>query len=51
VLDDASGDLRVLRGDCAVSCYLGYNGAADRPADDVVVSTLRTLAAAILSRR
>jgi hypothetical protein len=49
VLGKDNGELNVLKGTFAVSCYLAFYDA--RPTEDVLLSTLRTLAGAILSRR
>lgn len=51
VLGKDSGELIVVKNTFAVSCYLWFDDARQRPAEDALLSTLRTLAAAIVSRR
>jgi hypothetical protein len=51
VLGTDSGELVVVKGTLAVSCYLWFDDARQRPAEDALLSTLRTLAGAIVSRR
>jgi hypothetical protein len=51
VLGKDSGELNALKGPFAVSCYLSLDDAGQRPAEDALLATLRTLATAIMSRR
>lgn len=51
VLGKDSGELIAVKGTFAVSCYLWFDDAAQRPAEDALLSTLRTLAGVIVSRR
>ena len=50
-LTKESATIEVLHGSFAFSCHLAFDRAEQRLAEDAMLSTLRTLAVAILSRR
>ncbi len=51
MLGKDSSKLNVLNDSFAASCYLSFDGAQQRPAEDALLSTRRTLADAIVSHR